>query len=64
MFDAGMELARKRKIEREQKNVVSRELYNQVVFERDVALNQLAEIGKSLGQSMDDIKKIMEAHGG
>lgn len=30
--------------------------YDQVRWERDVAIEQLSEIGKSLGEKMDDIK--------
>lgn len=34
---------------------VSRETFEQVVWERDVAISQLNEKGKSLGEKMDDI---------
>lgn len=30
--------------------------YEQIRWERDVAIEQLSEIGKSLGEKMDDIK--------
>lgn len=34
--------------------------YEQVVFERDIAISQLEEIGCSLGKKMDDIKEAIE----
>lgn len=36
-------------------DVVSREEYEQVRWERDVAIEQLSQIGKSFGEKMDDI---------
>lgn len=39
-------------------DVVSKDLYNQAVWERDVAIGQLAEIGKSLGEKMDDVAPV------
>lgn len=39
-------------------NVVSRVAYDQVIWERDTALAQLAEIGKGLGEKMDDVVRV------
>lgn len=36
-------------------DVVEREVLDQVYWERDTALHQLAEIGKGLGEKMDDV---------
>lgn len=36
---------------------VSQEVLDQVRWEQDVAIKQLSEIGKSLGERMDDIKR-------
>ena len=36
-------------------DVVERSVYDQVAWERDTALSQLAEIGKGLGERMDDV---------
>lgn len=36
-------------------DVVTREQYEQIHWERDVALHQLEEIGKALGEKMDDV---------
>lgn len=38
-------------------DVVSASAYRQVIWERDVAISQLQEIGKGLGENMDDIAK-------
>lgn len=35
--------------------MVSRAAFEQVMWERDIALKQLAEIGKGLGEKMDDV---------
>lgn len=37
------------------KQMVSRAAFEQVMWERDIALKQLAEIGKGLGEKMDDV---------
>ena len=42
-------------------DVISIEVYRQVMWERDTALNQLAEIGKSLGEKMDNIKPVVSS---
>ena len=36
-------------------DVVTRDVYAQVVWERDTAIAQLKEIGKGLGEKMDDV---------
>jgi len=36
-------------------DVVSVSAYKQVMWERDVAVEQLKQIGKGLGETMDDI---------
>jgi len=38
-------------------DVVSRGAYEQVAWERSIAIEQLREIGKSLGEKMDDIRR-------
>lgn len=38
-------------------DVVSSSLFDQIDWERTVAISQLAEIGKSLGEQMDDVVK-------
>lgn len=38
--------------------VVSRDAFNQILWERDVMEEQLHSIGKGLGEKMDDVKKI------
>ena len=38
---------------------VSRELYEQIKWERDTALNQLERIGVSLGEKTDDVVKVV-----
>lgn len=40
-------------------DVVPTELYNQILWERDTALAQLAEIGKGLGEKMDDVRPVV-----
>lgn len=40
-------------------SVVSREAYEQIVWERDVALQQLGMIGKGLASKMDDVAHII-----
>lgn len=40
-------------------DVVSREAYEQVRWERDVAIEQLSQIGKSFGEKMDDIVPVV-----
>ena len=40
-------------------DAVSSGAYDQVVWERDIAIKQLAEIGKSLGEQMDDAAKVV-----
>ena len=42
-------------------DVVSVSAYKQVMWERDVAVEQLKQIGKGLGETMDDIALV--AHG-
>ena len=39
----------------EKEQIVSRAVFEQVMWERDIALEQLAEIGKGLGERMDDV---------
>lgn len=36
-------------------DVVSKKLYDQIVWERDVAISQFTDIGKGLGEKMDDV---------
>lgn len=38
---------------------VPRQVYTQVVWERNVVLDQLASIGKGLGEKMDDVEKVI-----
>lgn len=40
-------------------DAVERAVYEQVVWERDLAVKQLADIGKSLGEKMDDVAKLV-----
>lgn len=40
-------------------DVVGRSTYNQVRWERDTAIEQLSEIGKGLGERMDDVEKVV-----
>lgn len=46
----------KSKLERDE---TSEEALKQVMWERDLALTQLAEIGKGLGAKMDDVQKVV-----
>ena len=39
-------------------DVVTRDAYAQVVWERDTAIAQLKEIGKGLGEKMDDVVEL------
>ena len=39
-------------------DAVHRETLEQVMWERDVALHQLEEIGKGLGEKMDDVEPV------
>lgn len=39
-------------------DVVSRGVLEQVMWERDLAISQLAEIGKGIGEKMDDVEKV------
>lgn len=43
-------------------DAVLRGTYNQVVWERDIAIQQLESIGKGLGEQMDDVVKVAHAH--
>lgn len=45
----------------EKEQMVSRAVFEQVMWERDIALKQLAEIGKGFGEKMDDVAPV--AHG-
>ena len=38
-------------------DVIERSVFEQVIWERDVALHQLSEIGKGLGEKMNDVVK-------
>ena len=38
---------------------VPRSVYEQVCWERDIAIKQLNEIGISLGEKIDDVKRIV-----
>ena len=40
-------------------DVCSTETLKQVMWERDAALAQLAEIGKGLGEKMDDVREVV-----
>ena len=42
-----------------QPNAVPRTAYAQAMYERDTAIKQLAEIGKGLGEKMDDAERIV-----
>lgn len=44
--------------EQEAADVVSRGVLEQVMWERDLAISQLAEIGKGLGEKMDDVQEV------
>ena len=39
-------------------DVVSRGVLEQVMWERDLAVSQLAEIGKGVGEKMDDVAEV------
>lgn len=41
--------------------IVSLKVQEQIKWERDIAIEQLESIGKSLGQTMDDVQLILEA---
>lgn len=41
---------------------VSRAVFEQVMWERDIALKKLAEIGKGLGEKMDDVATMVNGH--
>lgn len=38
------------------------EVYKQIMWERDVAIGQLKEIGKSFGEKMDDVAPVVHGH--
>lgn len=40
-------------------DAVERAVYEQVAWERDIAIKQLADIGKSLGAKMDDVATVV-----
>jgi hypothetical protein len=40
-------------------DAVERGVFEQVAWERDIAIKQLADIGKSLGEKMDDVAKVV-----
>lgn len=40
-------------------DAVERSAFEQVAWERDIAIKQLADIGKSLGEKMDDVAKVV-----
>lgn len=42
-------------------DVVSRAVYDQTAWERDLALQQLKSIGKGLGEQMDDVAPVRHA---
>lgn len=44
--------------EQEAADVVSRGVLEQVMWERDLAISQLEEIGKGFGEKMDDVVKV------
>lgn len=41
------------------KQMVSRAVLRQAMWERDIALKQLSEIGKGLGEKMDDVAPVV-----
>ncbi len=43
-------------------DVCSIEVLKQVMWERDAALSQLAEVGKGLGAKMDDVRPVVKGH--
>lgn len=42
-------------------DVVKRDCYDRILWENDVMRKQLAEIGKSFGEKMDDVQKVVHA---
>lgn len=40
-------------------DAVERGIFEQVAWERDIAIEQLADIGKSFGEKMDDVAKVV-----
>lgn len=42
-------------------DIVAANAFKQVVWERDIALGQLAEIGKGLGAKMDEVRPVVHA---
>lgn len=46
------------------KNSVSQGVVDQIRWERDTALSQLKEIGKGLGEKMDDVVELMKSRDG
>ena len=60
----GFELTEKAKTTLEMlKSSVSQSVVDQIKWERNVALSQLNEIGKSLGEKMDDIVSLLKKGG-
>lgn len=47
------------KLSSAQPNAVPRTTYEQAMYERDIAIKQIAEIGKGLGEKMDDVERIV-----
>ncbi len=45
--------------EQSTKETVSKELYEQIKWERDTALNQLERVGLSLGEKTDDVVEVI-----
>lgn len=43
-------------------DAVPKSVYDQVCWERDTAIEQLKEIGKSLGEKMDNVRKLQNGH--
>lgn len=46
----------------EKEQMVSRAVFEQVMWERDIALKQLSEIGKGLGEKMDDVATVVHGY--
>ena len=44
------------------KQMVSRAVLRQAMWERDIALKQLSEIGKGLGEKMDDVAPVVHGY--
>lgn len=40
-------------------NVVTRDCYDRILWENDIMRKQLADIGKSFGEKMDDVQKVV-----